>query len=217
MGRSAHCSKCCICGKKKSTHPGTKLHLFPKDPRRRMQWLRALNITHKNESQAVCTDHFDSKWHASKGRLLNNAVPNSVGGCDQQDADTYQDWQEDIDAPKMGNTEVISEVLPFSHRYDASFGEINSTQDIAESFIRIPSPMEGTMYDITRGRGYSNMDHQEPHTTSSSVPASSLKENFLPCEDLGAEFEDCKLYTLSHNPPQQLRCFRTRGGQLNIA
>uniref|UniRef100_A0A0P4VTH8 THAP-type domain-containing protein n=1 Tax=Scylla olivacea TaxID=85551 RepID=A0A0P4VTH8_SCYOL len=187
MGRSAHCSKCCICGKKKSTHPGTKLHLFPKDPRRRMQWLRALNITHKNESQAVCTDHFDSKWHASKGRLLNNAVPNSVGGCDQQDADTYQDWQEDIDAPKMGNTEVISEVLPFSHRYDASFGEINSTQDIAESFIRIPSPMEGTMYDITRGRGYSNMDHQEPHTTSSSVPASSLKENFLPCEDLGAD------------------------------
>ncbi|XP_063883809.1 zinc finger protein 860-like isoform X2 [Scylla paramamosain] len=151
-----------------------------------MQWLRALNITHKNESQAVCTDHFDSKWHASKGRLLNNAVPNSVGGCDEQDADTYQDWQEDIDAPKMGNTEVISEVLPFSHKYDASFGEINSTQDIAESFIRIPSPMEGTMYDITRGRGYSNMDHQEPHTTASSVPASSLKENFLPCEDLGA-------------------------------
>ncbi|XP_045114058.1 zinc finger protein 765-like isoform X2 [Portunus trituberculatus] len=178
--------------------PGNKTTLVPERSKKvlfvcvkgRLQWLQALNITYKSESQAVCTDHFDSKWHACKGRLLNNAVPNSVDGCDEQGTDTYQDWQEDIDAPKMGNTDVISEELPFNYKYDVSFGEINSTRDTADSLIRVPSPVEATLHNVTHGGDHSNMNHQEPHTTASSLPASSLTPEDLDAGDHESDPED---------------------------
>ena len=30
----AHSTACCLCGKKNATHPGLRLHLFPRDARR---------------------------------------------------------------------------------------------------------------------------------------------------------------------------------------
>ncbi|KAG0713157.1 hypothetical protein GWK47_016845 [Chionoecetes opilio] len=67
---------CCIlCGKKKRTHPGVKLHLFPKDARRQLQWLQTLKIAYVKNTQSICEEHFEPKYISSTGRLLNNAVP----------------------------------------------------------------------------------------------------------------------------------------------
>ncbi|MPC49141.1 hypothetical protein E2C01_042936 [Portunus trituberculatus] len=91
MGRNTTYSSCCLCGKKKKTHPGVKLHAFPKDTKRCVEWQKVLKMKLKNSSQAICGDHFDAKWLGIKGRLPSNAVPNptvydSNFGCLSEDS-----------------------------------------------------------------------------------------------------------------------------------
>ncbi|XP_045123493.1 uncharacterized protein LOC123511554 isoform X4 [Portunus trituberculatus] len=117
MGKNTSRSSCCLCGKNKKTHPGLKLHAFPENAKRCLEWQRVLKVKLVKRSQAICGDHFDAKWIGTKGQLLSNAVPTPIDGCEEDDA-SYTEYYEDdiIDAPEMRNASLVSKELPFNQK-----------------------------------------------------------------------------------------------------
>ncbi|XP_045123490.1 zinc finger protein 888-like isoform X2 [Portunus trituberculatus] len=106
MGKNTSRSSCCLCGKNKKTHPGLKLHAFPENAKRCLEWQRVLKVKLVKRSQAICGDHFDAKWIGTKGQLLSNAVPTPI--------EYYED--DIIDAPEMRNASLVSKELPFNQK-----------------------------------------------------------------------------------------------------
>ncbi|KAG0718539.1 hypothetical protein GWK47_052250 [Chionoecetes opilio] len=159
MAPSVKSGTCCACGKKRSNHPGIRLHLFPKDARRRMQWMRTLDIAFERSSQTICEDHFDAKWLGTRGRLVGNAVPRPADGLEEQQPQTCLECP---DAPSMDHAidaAPMSEMQHLSLEYDATpFGVLS----------------------------FSSEDHQDLHTPVSSVRASSLAEDASFRADLGS-------------------------------
>ncbi|KAG0729667.1 hypothetical protein GWK47_029862 [Chionoecetes opilio] len=102
MAPSGRSGICCACGKKRSNHPGIRLHLFPIDARRRMQWMRTLDIAFERSSQTICEDHFDAKWLGTKGKLVGNAVPRPAECPDAPSMDHA------IDAAPMSEMQHLS-------------------------------------------------------------------------------------------------------------
>lgn len=73
---------CCACGKKREL--GIRLHCFPKDAKRRLQWLENLNVNFLKADQVVCDDHFDHIYFGTKGYLMRTAVPRPINRTGEQ-------------------------------------------------------------------------------------------------------------------------------------
>ncbi|KAG0726214.1 hypothetical protein GWK47_037086 [Chionoecetes opilio] len=163
MVPSVKSGSCCACGKKRSNHPGIRLHLFPRDGRRRMQWMRTLDIAFERSSQTICEDHFDAKWLGTRGKLVGNADPRPADGLEEQQPQTCLECP---DAPSMAHAidaALMSEMQHLSLEYDATpFGVLS----------------------------FSSEDHQVLHTPVSSVRASSLAEDASFRADLGSDWDD---------------------------
>ena len=46
---------------------------------RRMQWVQHINVAYIKNSQAICEEHFDDRYHGSMRRLLSNAFLRLTG------------------------------------------------------------------------------------------------------------------------------------------
>ncbi|XP_047494122.1 uncharacterized protein LOC125042520 isoform X2 [Penaeus chinensis] len=74
---------CSVCSRRKIEHRHLKLHPFPKDPQRCLEWLRILDIPNLrgktlkqlNETYRVCSLHFSEDQYHHSGRLMFSAYP----------------------------------------------------------------------------------------------------------------------------------------------
>ncbi|XP_042877356.1 uncharacterized protein LOC122256612 isoform X3 [Penaeus japonicus] len=74
---------CSVCSRRKIEHRHLKLHPFPKDPQRCMEWLKILDIPNLkdktlkqlNETYRVCSLHFSDDQYHHSGRLMFSAYP----------------------------------------------------------------------------------------------------------------------------------------------
>ncbi|XP_050703692.1 uncharacterized protein LOC126989184 isoform X3 [Eriocheir sinensis] len=134
MAPNLKCAACCVCGKKRRTHPGVKLHLFPKDARRCLQWVKALKIGFQKHTQAICCDHFDGVHFGSKGQLLPTATPCHTDGHEEQPptgfpVNTSSHNAAAIDLEPM-ELELSSTQIVLPH-YDLNTGFGNTQENVA--------------------------------------------------------------------------------------
>lgn len=153
---SRHC--CCLCGKRRSTHPNIRFHLFPKDAKRRQQWVQNINIAYVKHTQVLCDDHFAPHYKGSKGNLLSTAVPIPTGGSEGQPSSNIvhaTEQQASPDDTASAETQHVIQAdhdastlyeLPSYDMYGSGFGRLEEPSDVVLPVL----PLSGTFVSCSQ-------------------------------------------------------------------
>ncbi|XP_063883337.1 zinc finger protein 600-like isoform X2 [Scylla paramamosain] len=155
---------CCLCGKRKSTHPNIVFHLFPKDAKRRQQWVQTLNIAYVKHTQVVCEDHFVPHHIGSKGHLLSTAVPIPTNGSEGQTSSSVVHTTEQQASSGVTASAEAQNVAETDH--DAStLYELPSYDLYASGFGRLEEPCDVLLPALPLSEVYTSLA-QEPSQSS---------------------------------------------------